>query len=120
MNRESVKYIHGDRRPFECPLVVWWQDRSGESKVVRAKCLDLSPQGARILSAHPMDVRTNVYVQSPSHGQLGSATVRHCSHSGVKYNIGLMFSSASSQADEGRKRCIEAILADTEKEPHAV
>jgi hypothetical protein len=116
MNVQSGAIRNDHRRPFECPIVISWQERSGETKVIRAKCLDLSQQGARIVIDLPIEIRTSVYLQSPSHGQLGNATVRHCSRTGLKYTIGLLFSSASSQADEGRKRCITAILTEYGRE----
>ncbi len=82
---------------------------------MRARCVDLSPHGARVICDQPIDLRSNVFVQSPGHGQLGSASVRHCSRSGLKYSVGLLFSFTSSQADEGRKRCISAIVAAVEE-----
>lgn len=72
--------------------------------MVRAKCLDISDDGVRITSEQPIDVRTNCYLQGPAFGLVGNATVRYCRRSGVKHTIGLMFSTASSQADAGRKR----------------
>jgi hypothetical protein len=103
------------RSPFQCPVQISWQTRSGETACVRGSCVDLSPHGARVICDQPIDLRSNVFVQSPGHGQLGNASVRHCSRFGMKYSIGLLFSSTSSQADEGRKRCIRAMLAAGEE-----
>jgi hypothetical protein len=97
----------GARRPFESAIQVSWQTRSGEMKTIRAKCLDLSDLGARIECEPAIDFRTSVYVQAPAHGLMGNASVRYCRRSGMKHIIGLMFSSAASQADQGRKRLIQ-------------
>lgn len=74
--------------------------------MLRAKCLDLSPQGARVECDRPIDVRAKVYLQARGQGLMGNATVRYCKPTGLKYRIGLLFSAATSQADQGRKRCI--------------
>jgi hypothetical protein len=97
----------GPRRPFEGVVQVSWQARSGETKMIRAKCLDLSSDGARIECAQPIDVRTNVYLQAPAFGLMGNASVRYCRRSKMKHIVGLLFSSATSQADRGRQRCLD-------------
>ena len=96
----------GERRPFQGAVKVSWQDRSGEIKMIQAKCLDLSDQGARIECIQPIEVRTNVYLQAPAFGLMGNASVRYCLRTATKHIVGLLFSSAVSQADEGRKRCL--------------
>ena len=98
----------GQRRPFQGVVQVSWQARSGETKTVRAKCLDLSDQGARIECEPPIEFRTQVYLQAPAYGLMGNATVRYCRRSGMKHFIGLLFSSVASQAEEGRKRLIRS------------
>jgi len=97
-----------ERRPFQGAVQVSWQTRSGETKTIRAKCTDLSDLGARIECESPIDLRTNVYVQAPAHGLMGNATVRYCRRSGARHIVGLLFSSAASQADQGRKRLIHS------------
>jgi len=104
---QNAKPVRKDeRRPFECPVQVSWLTRSGDVKTIRAKCLDLSRQGARIECDQPIDLRANVYLQASTQGLMGNATVRYCRHTGMKYAIGLLFSAAISQADQGRKRCL--------------
>jgi hypothetical protein len=75
-------------------------------KVVRAKCLDLSDQGARIECEAPIESRTRVYVRAAAYGLMGNASVRYCRRSGMKHMVGLLFSSVAGEADEGRKRLI--------------
>ena len=95
-----------ERRPFQGAVQVSWQTRSGEMKIIRAECIDLSEQGARIECEQPIDLQTNVYLQAPRYGLMGNASVRYCRRSGIKHIVGLLFSSAASQADQGRKRLI--------------
>jgi hypothetical protein len=96
----------GERRQFQGEVRVSWQDRSGQMTTVRAKCTDLSDLGARIETESPIEFRTQVYLQAPAHGLMGTATVRYCRRSGLKHIVGLLFSSVASQADQGRKRLI--------------
>lgn len=104
--RNTVEARTGERRPFHGFFQVSWQTRSGEMQTIRAKCTDISELGARIECEQPIDFRTNVYVQAPAHGLMGNATVRYCRRSGLKHIVGLMFSSAASQADQGRRRLV--------------
>jgi hypothetical protein len=95
---------NGERRPFQGAVQVSWQARSGETKTMRAKCLDLSEQGARIECENPLEFRSNVYLQAPAYGLMGNATVRYCRRRGIKHIVGLLFSSAAGEAEQGRKR----------------
>lgn len=96
----------GERRPFAGVVQVSWQTGSGETRTIRAKCTELSDQGARIECQGPIDVRTSVYLQAPAYGLMGNASVRYCRQSGLKHIVGLLFSSAVSEAEQGRKRLI--------------
>jgi|SRR5580698_2989831 hypothetical protein len=96
---------NGQRWPFHGVVQISWQ-AGGETKTIRAKCLDMSDQGARIECQQAIDFRTNVYVQAPSYGLMGNATVRYCRRSGMKHIVGLLFSSVGSQGEEGRKRLV--------------
>lgn len=98
---------HGDRRPFHGAVRVSWQTRSGEWRTAQARYLDLSDLGAKIACDQPIDLGTNIYLNAPSYGLMGNAWVRHCRRSGLKHIIGLLFGSAASQAEQGRKRLIQ-------------
>jgi len=104
-NKQSGR--SGERRPFQGAVQVSWQTRSGETRIVRAKCTELSDQGAKIECEEALDLRSTVYLQAPAHGLMGNASVRYCRRSGLKHIVGLLFSSAASQADQGRKRLIQ-------------
>jgi hypothetical protein len=106
-----------ERRPFQGVVNVSWQTRSGATRIIRAKCIDLSDQGARIECEDPIDLHASVYLQAPAYGPMGDASVRYCRRTGLKYIVGLLFSSVASQAEPGRKRLIRR-LPGTET-PHA-
>lgn len=108
----------GDRRPFQGAVRVSWQIRSGETRIISAKCTELSDQGARIECDEAIDLRTSVYLQAPAHGLMGNATVRYCRRSGLKHIVGLLFSSAASQADQGRKRLIQRPPGEENRHAH--
>ena len=93
-----------ERRRFQPEAQVSWQTRSGENKIARAKFVDLSLQGAGIESAEPIEPRTPVYLQGLGCGAIGNASVRYCVRSGLKYRIGLLFSTAPALADVARQR----------------
>jgi len=105
----------GERRQFELAVQISWHTRSGEARIIKARCLDISDQGARIECEQPIDLRTSVYLQAPSFGLMGNATVRYCRRSGLKHAIGLMFNSPVSLADRGRKRCLDQRPEDQER-----
>jgi hypothetical protein len=104
--RHTENIRNGERRAFQGAVQVSWQARSGETRTIRAKCVDLSEQGARIECEPPIEFRTQVYLQAPAHGLMGNATVRYCRRSGLKHIVGLLFSSPAGEADQGRKRLI--------------
>jgi hypothetical protein len=93
----------GERRQFSGTVLISWHDRSGQTKTVRAKFVDLSDDGAKVVCEPAMDFQTTVFVQAPDHGVMGNASVRYCRRLGLKHVIGLLFSAPASQADQGRK-----------------
>ena len=99
----------GQRRQVQGVVRVSWLTRSGQMQTLRAKCTDLSDQGARIECEQPVEFQTQVVLQAPAHGLIGNASVRYCRRSGVKYIIGLLFSSVPSEADQGRRRLIGSL-----------
>jgi hypothetical protein len=113
--RHTENIRAGERHPFRGTVQVSWQMRSGEMKTVRAKCVDLSEQGARIECELPIELQTNVYLQAPTYGLMGNASVRYCRRNGIKHIVGLLFSSVVSQADRGRQRCLDESQPGAEK-----
>jgi hypothetical protein len=55
------------------------------------RCLNMSNQGALVLSREPIGVGTPIYVTLKVLKRSRSATVRHCTAHGSKFLIGLEF-----------------------------
>ena len=97
-------------------MQVSWKDARGNVQNLRAKCLDLSAEGARLEVDAPIPVRTKVTLQSERYGSLGSASVRHCVRHILKYSIGLEFTASLALADLARKRCLNEIRPPAENQ----
>jgi len=105
------------RLPFEVPMQISWKDARGQVQNLRAKCLDLSAEGARLETDAPIPARTSITLQSARYGSLGTASVRHCVRHTLKYTIGVEFTSSVTLAGLGRKRCLEEIHPSGEGQP---
>jgi hypothetical protein len=95
-----------DRYPLGCVVQVSWQLASGEMRTVRGVCLDVSAQGPRTECGQPLEARSNIYLQAPTYGLMGNASVRYCRRHGLKYHIGLEFTWAGAFAEAGRKKAL--------------
>ena len=105
------------RLPFEARMQVSWKDSRGRVQKLRAKCLDLSAEGARLETDMPITARTSITLESARYGSLGTATVRHCVRHTLKYSIGVEFTSSLALAGQGRKRCLDEIQPPAESRP---
>jgi len=97
------------RLSFAEPLRVIWKDTRGQIRALRANCVDLSPEGARLETDAPIAPRTSITLDSARYGNMGRASVRHCARHGVKYTVGVEFTASLALAEPGRKRCWEEI-----------
>jgi len=95
------------RLRYDGVLRVSWKDPRGLIKKVQARCVDLSAEGACLETDTPIPPRTSIILESPRHGNLGAASVRHCVRDALKYTIGVEFTSALPLAQAGRRRCLE-------------
>ena len=95
-----------ERYPVTCPVLMSWQRASGEMCSARVICREISLHGARVECSEALAARASVYLNAPSHGLLGHATVRFCRRQGTKYAVGLEFTWAAALAEEGRKRIL--------------
>lgn len=102
------------RLPFDTQMQVSWRDARGRIQNLRAKCLNLSAEGARLETDAPIPARTSITMQSAKFGSLGTASVRHCIRETLKYSIGVEFTSSLALAGTGRKRCMDEIRAREE------
>lgn len=87
MQRSEAR--HHQRRRINCELSISWQDRSGNTKFMRARGLDLSETGAGVESDEQIEPHSYVFINMDQYGVAGGASVRHCSRRGEKYVIGL-------------------------------
>ncbi len=94
-----------------------WKDARGRVQNLRARCLDLSAEGARLETDTPIPARTSITLQSVRYGSLGTASVRHCVRQSLKYVIGVEFTSSFALATQARKRCIDEIQSGEETQP---
>ncbi|MGA2134121.1 MAG: PilZ domain-containing protein [Bryobacteraceae bacterium] len=93
-----------ERYPITCPVLLSWQRANGETVTARGTCREVSLHGARVECSEAVLARSSVYLNAPSHGLMGNATVRYCRRQGLKFAIGLEFTWAAALAEEGRKR----------------
>jgi hypothetical protein len=68
-----------------------WQDAAGQTKSVRACCVNVSKSGLRLSSSERLDPGATVSLQGEHHGLRGRATVRYCTPHGSSFAIGLEF-----------------------------
>jgi hypothetical protein len=94
-----------------------WKDARGRVQNLRARCLDLSAEGARLETDTPIPARTSITVQSSRYGSLGTASVRHCVRQTLKYTIGVEFTSSLALASQARKRCLNDLQPRQETQP---
>lgn len=98
-------------------MQVSWKDSQGQVKNLRARCLDLSAEGARLETDMPIPSRTSITLHSTRYGSLGTASVRHCVRHTLKYFIGVEFTSSLALAGQGRKRCLEEAQLPSQGQP---
>jgi hypothetical protein len=70
-----------------------WSDRTGEDKFANGRTVGISESGIRIEVAEPLEKQTYVTLQCSALGLRGRASVRSCARKGMKYIVGLEFSS---------------------------
>jgi hypothetical protein len=105
------------RLPFDDQMQVSWKDSHNQVQSQRAKCLDLSAEGARLETDRPIPARATITLHSPRYGSLGTASVRHCVRHTMNYWIGLEFTASRALAGQGRKRCLEEMQSTGEGRP---
>jgi hypothetical protein len=103
MNKHKANRRRQERRPFQGKLLITWHSR-GSVMSAPVNCLDVSDNGFRIACPEQIDVREVVYVKSPKHDPLGTASVRFCRFAGMRYQLGLEFRAPQDLAPEHRQR----------------
>ena len=70
-----------------------WKGRDGDDRYAYARTLDVSETGLRIQVPEPVPERSYVIFRGDSLALHGTASVRSCQLKGVKYVVGLEFST---------------------------
>ncbi len=73
-------------------IEVSWAQPNGEPRFARGRCLDLSPDGARLELPIGLPVRTVVTLRFDRIQLTGTASVRYLRRSGVKFVLGFELS----------------------------
>jgi len=84
--KRSNRRLH-ERIPINRQVHLCWRDRNG-SQVLGGRATDISKFGMMVEADKPIAPGTIISVQINS-TTLGSACVRHCTPSGMRYRIGL-------------------------------
>lgn len=86
------------------------QEKTGASRRGSARCVDLSASGAKLETQDRLEPRSNVLVNSEQFGRMGNASIRYCRREGMKYSVGLEFSSAFGLSDPMRQKILSGVL----------
>ncbi len=101
MTRPEVRYR------VNLKVYLTWQDATGTVRRCPAKCVDLSASGARLETIDPMAKHLQVIMSSENFTRMGHATVRYCAREGMKYRVGLQFTSLLTLSDAMRQEAVE-------------
>lgn len=101
-----------ERYRVDFPVFLSWQAKNGAIQSVPGRCVDLSPSGAKLESRDSLEVRSSVLVHSEHFGRMGTASIRYSVRKGMKYEVGLHFSTAFGLSDPVRKRILEGVLRE--------
>ena len=99
-----------ERYKVDFPVFLAWQDKQGLARRVTGRCTDLSGSGAHVETKDQFAPQTQVLMASESFGRMGHATVRYCRRDGMKYKVGLSFTSMLQLSDPVRKKIVEQVL----------
>jgi hypothetical protein len=81
------------RHPCSEEVRISWEDRLGDTKFARARCLDVSEHGLALQLVEPIQVCSYVNIRADKLKLAGRAAVRYCRRVGGKFFVGLEFSA---------------------------
>ncbi len=120
-NREQRR---ARRYPLDCDATLKWQDSQGQSRFLQARALDVSESGVRIEASEPIEARTCLQVWIEQYRTSGDAVVRHCTHRGHRYVLGMEFSSVDGgikfDGKEGFVDYYELLQVSPNAEPETI
>ena len=88
-----------------------WQTKDSVHRVM-ARCVNLSPSGAKVETKDRLELRTNVVVHSNHFGRMGVASIRYCTRKVMIYEVGLEFTTKFVLSDPTRKEILERVLLE--------
>ena len=80
-----------NRLSYAGKINLTWASPNGDPCACNGQCIDISASGLKVKVESQIPTRTVVTVQSRELALHGSASVRSCTRSGVRYIIGLEF-----------------------------
>jgi hypothetical protein len=97
------------RYDVDFPVFLSWQANDGVHRVT-ARCVNLSPSGAKLETKDRLAVRASILVQSQQFGRMGMASIRYCERKAMKYEVGLEFAATFGLSDPARRKILDAVL----------
>src|SRR5580658_6172473 len=97
-----------ERYEVDFPVFLTWEANRAVHRVI-ARCVDLSPSGAKLETKNRIEVRANILVQSAYFGRMGMASIRYCARKGMNYEVGLQFAATFGLSDPARRKILEEI-----------
>jgi PilZ domain len=104
------------RHQVDFPVFLSWQVNDAIHRVT-ARCVNLSPSGAKLETKDRLESRAMVLVHSERFGRMGMASIRYCVRKTMKYEVGLQFSVTFGLSDPVRKKILDTVLDSTEPRP---
>jgi hypothetical protein len=98
------------RYKVDFPVFLSWQVKDHVHRVT-ARCVNLSSAGAKLETTDRLEVRGSILVHSQQFGRMGTASVRYCIRTGMKYEAGLQFAGTFGLSDPARRKILEEIAA---------
>jgi hypothetical protein len=97
------------RYDVDFPVFLSWQLADAIRRVM-ARCVNLSPSGAKLETKDQLEIHTAVLVYSEHFGRMGTASIRHCVRKVMKYEVELQFSVNFGLSDPVRKKILDGLL----------
>jgi hypothetical protein len=99
-----------ERYEVDFTVFLSWQVNDAVHRVT-ARCVNLSPSGAKLETRDRLEVRASVLVHSEQFGRMGMASIRYCVRKGMKYEVGLEFGGIFGLSDPVRRKILDGVLA---------
>lgn len=105
------------RFPLLNPVRISWEDQ-GQPHFAIGKCVEISETGLRIEILEKIRPGTRIQIAAERIKLAGSATVRHVTHKGAKYQLGLeltQFTLNNALAELAGRPAVEVLIENLDK-----